>query len=398
MAGTKHQRLRVGVIGLGRLWETRHKPSLARLEDRFRITAVYDTVYRRAELEAAQIGCAACEGLSALVERTDVDVIYLLSHQWFGLHPITLACATRKPVYCALPLADDLIELESLVELVEQSGIVFMPEFARRCYPATLRLKELLATHLGPPRLIVGHTRLYGFDRYAMPGPTTQIAPAPLLIDPGSYLLDWCCFVFQSSSFITRNAVPGYQPAGSIEGRAGFREFTVTFPGGGTAQISFGRYHRGVWGDASRFLPQPGFQVFAEHGAAWLEMPEKIIWSNPAGSKEERLALEPTIGDVLNDQFHRLVRGDHSLAPTIRDALEIAQQVSVLRQSSQQKTLKDFRTWGMDPSMRMRRGTLPIIASATCQPSLIWTSLTALGALVGLETDCRCESRQFGNL
>ncbi len=63
MVGSKHVRLRVGVIGLGRLWETRHKPSLARLEDRFRITAIYDQVYRRAEIEAAQIGCAACEGL-----------------------------------------------------------------------------------------------------------------------------------------------------------------------------------------------------------------------------------------------------------------------------------------------------------------------------------------------
>ena len=73
-----------------------------------------------------------------------------------------------------------------------------MPEFARRCYPATLRLKELLATQLGPPRLAVGHTRLYGFDRYAIPGPTTQIAPAPLTVDPGSYLIDWCRFVFQA--------------------------------------------------------------------------------------------------------------------------------------------------------------------------------------------------------
>ena len=92
-----------------------------------------------------------------------------------------------------------------------------------------------------------------------------------------------------------------------------------------------------AWGDASRFLPQPGFQVLAERGAAWLEMPEKILWSNSSGSKEERLALEPTVGDILNDQFHRLVRGDHSLAPTIRDALEIARLVSILRQSSQQK-------------------------------------------------------------
>ena len=116
---SKHVRLRVGVIGLGRLWETRHKPSLARLADRFRVTAVYDQVYRRAEIEAAQIGCAACEGLSALVERPDVDVIYLLSRQWFGLHPIAAGlCGGQGGLLC-LPLADDLSELEGLVKLVE---------------------------------------------------------------------------------------------------------------------------------------------------------------------------------------------------------------------------------------------------------------------------------------
>jgi predicted dehydrogenase len=332
LVGSKNVRLRVGVIGLGRLWETRHKPSLARLDDRFRVTAIYDQVYRRAEIEAAQIGCAACEGLSALVERPDVDVIYLLSRQWFGLHPIGLACAAGKAVYCALPLTDDLAEVEALATRIDQSGIAFMPEFARRCYPATLRLKELLATHLGAPRLIVGHSRLFGFDRYALPGPTTQIAPAPLLIDPGSFLLDWCCFVLQSHP----GSLKGFQcrvmqSAGVPDQEPDFETFVGAFPQGVTAHISYGRYHRGPWGEASRFLPPPGFQVFAERGAAWLEMPEKIQWSNAAGSQEERLALEPTVGDVLNDQFHRLVRGDLSLAPTMREALEIARLVDSLR-------------------------------------------------------------------
>jgi predicted dehydrogenase len=337
LAGSKQVRLRVGVIGLGRLWETRHKPSLARLGDRFRVTAVYDQVYRRAEIEAAQIGCAACEGLAAIIDRPDVDVIYLMSRQWFGLHPIELACAAGKPVYCGLPLADDLTELESLAKLVEQSGIVFMPEFARRCYPATLRLKELLATHLGPPRLVVGHSRLYGFDRYAVPGPTTQIAPAALLIDPGSYLLDWCCFVFQAFPETLQGcgfqALPTADPA---EHETDFESFVATFPKGASAHISYGRYHRVPWADASRFLPVPGFQVFAERGAAWLEMPEKIQWSGTSGTKEERLALEPTVGDVLNDQFHRLALGVHSLAPKIREALEVARWVNNLRRSQQE--------------------------------------------------------------
>ena len=307
------------MVGLGRLWETRHKPSLTRMEDRFRVTAVYDQVCRRAEIEAAQLGCAACEGLSALVERPDVDVIYLLSRQWFGLHPIGLACAAGKPVYCALPLADDLTELEKLVGLVESSGIVFMPEFARRCYPATLRLKELLATDLGPPRLAVGHSRLYGFDRYAVPGPTTQIAPAPLMIDPGSYLLDWCGFLFESLPEAVHGTRCRVIPA-TVEGDqdTDFESFVAHFARGATAHISFGLYQRACWGDASRFLPAPGFQVYAERGVACLEMPERIQWAGSGGIRDERLPLEPTVGDVLNDQFHRLVRGHHSLAPTIR--------------------------------------------------------------------------------
>ena len=158
LVGSKHVRLRVGVIGLGRLWETRHKPSLARLDDQFRVTAVYDPVFRRAELEAAQMGCAACEGLSALVERTDVDVIYLLSRQWFGLHPIGLACAAGKAVYwrCAAGRRVDR------AGIVRQTG---RPERDRvHAGVRTLLLsgdvasQELLATQWGP--------RVWSWDTY----------------------------------------------------------------------------------------------------------------------------------------------------------------------------------------------------------------------------------------
>ena len=334
---SRHVRLRVGVIGLGRLWEARHRPSLARLRDQFEVTAVYDQVLRRAELEATQLGCAAVEGLRALIERPNVDVVYLLTPQWFGFYPVEIACECKKPVYCALPLAGAPEELEVLARRVEESGIPFMPEFARRFYPATLRLRELLATTLGAPRLILGQSRLFGFDRYGQPGPTTQMAPAPLLIDPGSYLLDWCGFLFQADPVAVQASEGCVLPGVGEEGAGpDFESFIAEFAGGGLAQITFGRYHRKPWGEATRFLPQPGFQIFAERGAAWLEMPERIQWSDASGTREERLPLEPTVGDVLNDQFHRLVRGDHSLAPTIGAALAVARGVSDLRQSQRE--------------------------------------------------------------
>ncbi len=331
MAAQWQTRLRVGVIGLGRLWEARHKPALAKLRDRFQVTAVYDQVLRRAEIEASHLDCAAVEGLTALIERPDVDVVYLLTPQWFGLHPVAIAAACGKPIYCGVPLASDPDRLEALAPAITASKIAFMPEFARRFYPATLRLKELLATTLGPARLVIGQNRLYGFDRYAQPGPATQLAPAPLLVDPGSYLLDWCCFLFQAAP----TGLQGNQStvlAGHGDG-PDFESFVADFAGGAIAQMSFWRYYRNPWGEANRFLPQPGFQVYAERGAAWLELPERIQWTDTQGVHEERLPLEPTVGEVLNDQFHRLVRGEKSLAPTLQDALTVARGIRAIRNS-----------------------------------------------------------------
>ena len=109
-----------------------------------------------------------------------------------------MACSLGKPIYCALPISGEAEDLARVDAAVRSSGVPFMPEFARRFYPTSIRLRELLATKLGPPRLVVGQGRLFGFDRYGQPGPSTQIAPASLLVDPGSYLLDWCRFVFQA--------------------------------------------------------------------------------------------------------------------------------------------------------------------------------------------------------
>ena len=97
--------------------------------------------------------------------------------------------------------------------------------------------------------------------------------------------------------------------------------------------MGIGRYHRAIWGEASRFLPQPGFQVYAENGAAWLEMPDRICWSDVNGTHEERLPMEPTVGEILSHHFSRLVRGQPSLAPTLDDSLAMIRLDRELRSS-----------------------------------------------------------------
>jgi predicted dehydrogenase len=321
--------LGVGVVGLGRLWEARHKPALARLRDRLEVVAMHDPVARRAALEARQLGCYAATGLTELVAHPRVEAVYLLGTQWFGLHAAELACAHGKAIYCAVPPARHAAELEALAGRLRAARVPFVPELPRRFYPATLRLRELLATRLGAPRLVTGQTRLFGVDRYGDPGPAIQLTRTSLILDPGSNLLDWCRVIFQAEPESVRAEPARVLPRDEAPG-SDFVGLTIRFPGGGLAALGISRYHQEAWHDASRFFPPPGFHVFAERGAARLEMPDRIQWADAEGTHDERLPMEPTVGELLGEHFRRAVRGEPSLAPTLDDALALARLVGGL--------------------------------------------------------------------
>jgi predicted dehydrogenase len=291
------------------------------LNDRYRITAVYDQVARRAEIESHVLGARQAEGLTELIDRDDVDVLLLLTPQWFGLHSLELASTRGKPIFCALPIAGTDEWLDRIDSNLRASDSIFMPEFARRGYPVTRRLLELLATKLGKPRFVQAHVRVAGFDRYGQPGPSTQIAPRPLLMDPGTYTLDWCRAVFQAEPVHVQRV------KGNSIDEADFEAVQLGFEDGGLVQIQLSRYQRTKWGDAFKHLPAPGFQVFAEHGAAWLEMPDRIIWTTPEGTTEERLPIEPAIGEQLLDQFHRIICLGEPVSPGWTDALAVARLI-----------------------------------------------------------------------
>jgi len=332
VASRGQTRLRLGVIGLGRLWEARHKPALARMADRFRVAAVYDQVARRAEIEANQLGCDAVDGLAELAERTDVDALYLLTPQWFGIHPVALAASVGKPIYCAPPLASEPESLDQLARLLAAGGTPFMPELARRSYPATLRLRELLSSRIGRPRLILGHARLAAFDRNDRPGPGIQIAPAPLDVDPGGFLADWCQFLFEAEP-IGLQAFAARTDLGDPEDGPDFEGFVAEFPGGGLAQIGSSRDLAPAWGETGNYVPVPGFHILAERGAAWVEMPDRLRWTDSEGTHEPLIPAEPTVGETLNAQFDRVARGEPGEGPGWAEALGVARLVADLRTS-----------------------------------------------------------------
>jgi predicted dehydrogenase len=63
-------------------------------------------------------------------------------------------------------------------------------------------------------------------------------------------------------------------------------------------------------------------------------MPDRIHWTDAEGVHEERLPLEPSVGELLNDHFHRLVRGDQTLAPSWDDTMAVARLIGLVRRSA----------------------------------------------------------------
>jgi predicted dehydrogenase len=301
-------KLRVGIIGLGAAWETRHRPALRALSDRFEVRAICCEVAHLASQAAHEFHCCEVDGFRALCGRDDVDVVFILSPEWYGALPVLAACDTGKSVYCgaALDIADPA-EARQLKSRVQAAGIAFMAEFPRRLAPATLRLKELIATRLGRPNLLFCHRRSSIEPGGSLRRPTRH---CPTMQREMIEQVDWCRYV------------AGLEPTSVVGIEHGVTETTdgddyqmmsldFSSPGrlgaGPVAQISCGRYMPGAWPEAVTFRPPAALQVCCEHGVAFIDLPSTLIWFDAAGRHMEALDSERPVGEHLLMQFYRAV-------------------------------------------------------------------------------------------
>jgi predicted dehydrogenase len=299
-------KLRVGLIGLGSAWELRHRPALRALGDRFEVRAVCDQIALRAEQAAREWNAQPVDGFRALARRSDVDAVLMLAPQWYGCMPILAACEAGKSIYCATSLDMDLEQARQVRERVERAGVAFMTEFARRQTPATLRLKELIATRLGAPRLLFCHLRVPAEQSHAARAAGNNAAMNDLV-----ELIDWCRYVVgkePTSVLGLRHRAVG----GTIEDDYQMMSLDFSDPAAGpgtgaTAQISCGRYMPVAWQEAVAYRPPAALQVACENGIAFIDLPATLVWFDKAGRHQESLDSERPVGEQLLSQFYRSV-------------------------------------------------------------------------------------------
>lgn len=332
--------LDVGLIGLGADWEKRFRPVLTRLRPRLRIKAIYSPVSHRAEPVAAEFQAVHSPGLCALLERPDLRAILLLDSGWTGHLPAELACARGKPVFFAGASGIGSQAISLLAAQSAESGTTVMPELRLRYLPATLRLRELLATQLGRPH----HIRLH------LAAPTEGCQSDQLrarLVE----LLDWCRALVGTAPVDARRT-------GATSGRNGTLPHASSNNGAlhpgptahaSTFEVLFAQPARGgaatraeILIDASTTVAalQPlavRMRVECERGWAEIDRAHAITWStaDAQGSNSpatvEALDEERDDLELMLDHFSRRVVGGLVPVPTfedIRDAWELLDRLA----------------------------------------------------------------------
>ncbi len=325
-------KIRVGVVGLGDAWESRHRPALLALSDRFELRAVYDPVAHLAEQAAREFRAVTVDGFRALARRDDIDAVLMLSSDWFGALPILAACQYGKAIYCAATLDIEPEDARRILQRIDESGVAFMAEFPRRTMPATLRLKELIATRLGQPRLVFCHARKRPESFVRRNG---QYVPRvhPEGVRELMELVDWCRYVVGSEP----TSVLGIQhqaEGGSADYQMISLDFSQDEPGtGALAHISFSSYISARWPDAIGFRAPAGLQICCQNGMAFVDLPLTIVWFDEAGQHLESLENERPIGERLLTQFYRAVTSLVRRTTDMQDAYSALMIVQRARQS-----------------------------------------------------------------
>ena len=128
-------KLKVGLIGLGRLGRVYARDLSSRLEET-RLVAVADTNAELARQVAEEFGAARSYGdPRELAADPEVDALVIVSPTHTHKDVVLAAATARKPTFCEKPLALSLADCQTMQAAVEKQGTFFQMGFMRRFDP-----------------------------------------------------------------------------------------------------------------------------------------------------------------------------------------------------------------------------------------------------------------------
>ncbi|MEZ6066291.1 MAG: hypothetical protein R3B90_11435 [Planctomycetaceae bacterium] len=299
------------MLGLPRDWEAVYRPALDRLAPRVRVASVYSSVPRQAREQAAELAAEVASGIRVILDRHPSNGVALLDADWWSPFALARVLQTGRAVYWRVNGQVEPAQLASWHEQSRAAGGLVMPEMRLRYTPATLRLRELLATELGPVRSVDVH-------------PLNTAAPAGRQVDVELY--DWCRCVFDATPLDVHsiaNAQAGSNAMRTITLRLKRRQedpFVVVIRRPTQEQARSERHPQATRKLAADEWPYE-FCIACKYGEARIEDASHLRWRVGGQEHTESLGNERTAVSVALDHFARRLAGGLIPVPDLSDLL-----------------------------------------------------------------------------
>lgn len=277
-----NSRITLGVIGLTSEWFEDLEPRI-RSNARLVVAAMFEEPAARKRLLSRQERLKVTGAVQGMLRTPGLRAVICCRLGWRGEHMVRQVLERGLPLYLAAGAVAELDgQVEKLLPQVEEAGGIVCPDLSWRYTPATLRLRELVATRLGPCRTI----------DIEVP----EMSPKWLRA-----ACDWSLLVSGA-----RGESNGHRAGGAV-----YLEL-------GKTDIRISTVERLV-ADETAPPPRPLWRIECERGRAVLTGETEITWQTEEDCHTEHLRDDRSRLDVNLDLFFRRVAGGLIPTPSLAD-------------------------------------------------------------------------------
>lgn len=150
-------KVRLGLSGLGNF--SANIADAIRKSPKAELVTCFDVLPERRQAAAEKYGCEQERSFEAMVERSDLGGILLVTPNALHREQTELAAKYGKHVYVEKPIANTLSDGKRMIEACEKAGVILMVGHVQRRLAGNRKLKELIDSGaIGKPVMVETNT------------------------------------------------------------------------------------------------------------------------------------------------------------------------------------------------------------------------------------------------
>lgn len=139
-----HDKVKVGIAGLGRSGWSIHARVLEKLSDRYEIVAVSDLMEERRKEAIERFRCRAYSEFDSLIKDEEAELVVVATPSYLHAQHTIKALEAGKNVVCEKPMAANLSEADEMIDAAKRTGRLLAIFQNRRFAPDFLKIRELI--------------------------------------------------------------------------------------------------------------------------------------------------------------------------------------------------------------------------------------------------------------